>query len=198
MPGFLQRLIDIISFNIPTLSTKFSSEQTQRVVTQLHSILKPFLLRRLKADVEYNLPPKKEYILYAPITEHQKGLYEAVVNGAIRRWLINEKSGSNVSSEKQNPQHVEAGSDDSADDRPRILRRRSEIHRPVYNFDEESDNEYFERVAKGDFNAFEEAEESRRWGHNRTGEVEGEDVGVEHIKRTAGRLPFYTQSRGLF
>lgn len=30
------------------------------VVTQIHAILKPFMLRRLKVDVERSLPPKKE------------------------------------------------------------------------------------------------------------------------------------------
>ena len=36
-----------------------------KVVEKLHGILKPFLLRRLKGDVETNLPRKKEIILYA-------------------------------------------------------------------------------------------------------------------------------------
>ena len=34
-------------------------------------ILTPFLLRRLKTDVEYSLPPKKEILVYAPLTQHQ-------------------------------------------------------------------------------------------------------------------------------
>jgi ATP-dependent DNA helicase len=39
-----------------------SSEESDRIVTKLHSILKPFLLRRVKKDVESSLPPKKEYV----------------------------------------------------------------------------------------------------------------------------------------
>ncbi|KAL0719861.1 hypothetical protein Bca4012_069185 [Brassica carinata] len=35
----------------------------QEVVQQLHKVLRPFLLRRLKSDVEKGLPPKKETIL---------------------------------------------------------------------------------------------------------------------------------------
>eukprot|EP00964_Phaeocystis_antarctica_P094253 scaffold60998_cov30-Phaeocystis_antarctica.AAC.1 len=31
-----------------------------QVLNQLHKILRPFLLRRLKADVEKSLPPKRE------------------------------------------------------------------------------------------------------------------------------------------
>jgi ATP-dependent DNA helicase len=70
-----------------------SKENTTQVITQLHEILKPFLLRRLKADVETDLPPKKEYLLYAPLTELQKELYNSVVSGEIRRWLLQRKTG---------------------------------------------------------------------------------------------------------
>ncbi|SJX64363.1 related to proliferation associated SNF2-like protein [Sporisorium reilianum f. sp. reilianum] len=70
-----------------------SKENSSQVITQLHEILKPFLLRRLKADVETDLPPKKEYLLYAPLTELQKELYNSVVNGEIRRWLLERKTG---------------------------------------------------------------------------------------------------------
>ena len=43
-----------------------------QVLSKLHSILKPFLLRRIKSDVETSLPPKKEIILYAHMTPTQK------------------------------------------------------------------------------------------------------------------------------
>ena len=33
------------------------------VVAQLHQVLQPFVLRRLKADVAKGLPPKKQSIL---------------------------------------------------------------------------------------------------------------------------------------
>lgn len=38
-------------------------EDQQEVVQQLHKVLRPFLLRRLKSEVEKGLPPKKEIIL---------------------------------------------------------------------------------------------------------------------------------------
>ena len=38
-------------------------EDQQEVVAQLHKVLRPFLLRRLKTEVEKGLPPKKEIIL---------------------------------------------------------------------------------------------------------------------------------------
>jgi len=33
-------------------------------IHKLHKFLRPFLLLRLKVDVERALPPKKEYVLY--------------------------------------------------------------------------------------------------------------------------------------
>lgn len=42
------------------------------MVSKLHALLKPFLLRRIKSDVENSLPPKKEIVLYASMTDKQK------------------------------------------------------------------------------------------------------------------------------
>jgi len=48
------------------------SRSCVQVLSKLHSILKPFLLRRIKSDVETSLPAKKEMILYAHMTATQK------------------------------------------------------------------------------------------------------------------------------
>lgn len=37
-------------------------------MSKLHTILKPFVLRRIKSDVEVHIPAKKEVILYAQMT----------------------------------------------------------------------------------------------------------------------------------
>ena len=50
-------------------------EMQHSVVTKLHQILRPFLLRRLKVDVEIGLPKKYEYILFAWMTEWQQSMY---------------------------------------------------------------------------------------------------------------------------
>jgi ATP-dependent DNA helicase len=59
----------------------------RNLVTTMHAILKPFLLRRLKTDVETALPKKREYILYAPLTQEQKELYREILSGTSRRFL---------------------------------------------------------------------------------------------------------------
>lgn len=74
-----------------------SAESQKEVVEQLHKVLRPFLLRRLKADVEKGLPPKKETILKIGMSDMQKKYYaallqkdiEAVNGGADRSRLLN-------------------------------------------------------------------------------------------------------------
>lgn len=60
------------------------------VVQQLHKVLRPFLLRRVKSDVEKALLPKKELNLYVGMTEMQVKWYQSIlskdidaVNGAV-------------------------------------------------------------------------------------------------------------------
>ncbi|KAI8343635.1 SNF2 family N-terminal domain-containing protein [Chlamydoabsidia padenii] len=67
-------------------------EQEDQIITSLHTILKPFLLRRLKTDVEHSLPKKKEYLLYAPLTMAQKSLYDAILKRDVRDYLIKRKT----------------------------------------------------------------------------------------------------------
>lgn len=58
-----------------------------QVVAKLHAILRPFILRRMKADVELMLPRKKEIILYATLTEHQKNFQDHLVNKTLESYL---------------------------------------------------------------------------------------------------------------
>lgn len=53
-----------------------SHEHNQDLVQRLHKILRPFLLRRLKADVEKQLPRKREFIKTCRLSKRQRFLYE--------------------------------------------------------------------------------------------------------------------------
>ncbi|GJU12758.1 ATP-dependent DNA helicase DDM1 [Tanacetum coccineum] len=57
------------------------------VVAKLHTILRPFLLRRMKEDVEHMLPRKKQIILYATLTDHQKNFHDHLVNRTLELYL---------------------------------------------------------------------------------------------------------------
>ncbi|KAH9475113.1 Lymphoid-specific helicase [Psilocybe cubensis] len=75
-------------FDLPQLQSSLPTSQSSQIISSLHAILKPFLLRRLKVDVETNLPPKKEYVLYAPLSMRQREAYDRVLDGGLRKWLI--------------------------------------------------------------------------------------------------------------
>ncbi|XP_077217028.1 ATP-dependent DNA helicase DDM1-like isoform X2 [Tasmannia lanceolata] len=73
-------------------NSEVSQEETKekrraQVISKLHLILRPFLLRRLKEDVEHMLPRKKEIILYANMTEHQKQFQDLLVNRTLEDYL---------------------------------------------------------------------------------------------------------------
>ncbi|PWN32770.1 uncharacterized protein FA14DRAFT_137818, partial [Meira miltonrushii] len=70
-----------------------SREQSQKIISTLRDILDPFILQREKKNVEKDLPPKKEYMLYAPLTQQQKELYEEVLNNSIRAKLTEMMTG---------------------------------------------------------------------------------------------------------
>ncbi|CAI5682061.1 unnamed protein product [Oreochromis niloticus] len=82
-------------FDINTLGEADSmvvAEREQNILSMLHQILTPFLLRRLKSDVTLEVPPKKEIIVYAPLTAKQEAFYTAVVNKTIAKMLGQEKT----------------------------------------------------------------------------------------------------------
>ncbi|XP_024388673.1 probable chromatin-remodeling complex ATPase chain [Physcomitrium patens] len=103
----LHELWALLNFLLPEI---FSSAETfdewfqisgendqHEVVQQLHKVLRPFLLRRLKSDVERGLPPKKETILKVGMSTLQKQYYRALLQkdmdaintGGERKRLLN-------------------------------------------------------------------------------------------------------------
>ncbi|CAG8582768.1 21708_t:CDS:10, partial [Gigaspora rosea] len=96
----LHELWALLNFLLPDVfsSSKdfdswFKSHDNQdNVVQQLHKVLRPFLLRRIKSDVEKSLLPKKEVNIYVGMTSMQRKWYQrilekdiAAVNGAVSK-----------------------------------------------------------------------------------------------------------------
>ncbi|XP_055110938.1 lymphoid-specific helicase isoform X7 [Symphalangus syndactylus] len=63
--------------DIPTMLYHGTQEERQKL------ILTPFLLRRLKSDVALEVPPKREVVVYAPLSKKQEIFYTAIVNRTI-------------------------------------------------------------------------------------------------------------------
>jgi helicase SWR1 len=57
-------------------------EEAKRVVNKLHTVLRPYLLRRLKADVEKQMPAKYEHVVYCRLSKRQRYLYDGFMSRA--------------------------------------------------------------------------------------------------------------------
>lgn len=60
-------------------SSESSEEDKEKIVKQLHTVLSPFLLRRIKNDVESSLLPKKELNIYVGMSSMQKKWYKQIL-----------------------------------------------------------------------------------------------------------------------
>jgi ATP-dependent DNA helicase len=118
----------------------------------------------MKVDVETSLPPKKEYVLYAPLSVRQREAYNHVLDGGLRKWLIQGGTGGvevvdddeAIEEEDKNDEVVEVEAEIEEDDEKEISgsRRASNLFikggRKRYEVDGD-DDEYFEKLERGDF-----------------------------------------------
>jgi SWI/SNF-related matrix-associated actin-dependent regulator of chromatin subfamily A member 5 len=49
------------------------------MIGMLHKILRPFMLRRLKSDVEKSLPPKSEIMIFTSLSKMQREVYKNIL-----------------------------------------------------------------------------------------------------------------------
>ena len=61
------------------------SEEAKATVNRLHLILRPFILRRLKAEVETQLPGKFEHVIYCSLSKRQRYLYDEFMSRSSTR-----------------------------------------------------------------------------------------------------------------
>ncbi|KAI0049929.1 hypothetical protein FA95DRAFT_1514892 [Auriscalpium vulgare] len=79
-PEIFQDYTDLEAFlHKDESSADADEEKSKKVVEALHKILRPFLLRRVKSDVEKSLLPKKEINIYVGLTEMQRKWYRSVL-----------------------------------------------------------------------------------------------------------------------
>lgn len=67
---------------------EYVDEEVKETVSKLHQILRPFLLRRLKADVEKQMPAKYEHVVYCKLSKRQRFLYDDFMSRAQTRETL--------------------------------------------------------------------------------------------------------------
>ncbi|EDU48119.1 ISWI chromatin-remodeling complex ATPase ISW2 [Pyrenophora tritici-repentis] len=146
-----------------------SEERQQYLVKSLHAVLKPFLLRRVKTDVESLMPKKREYVLYAPLTAMQRELYQAILDGTSRSYLeekaverlsigLSSRAGTPLSIRSNNGglkrkalSRLNTPSKSAKTSRagtPASVASTRSRGRPKKNYEEVSDNEFFDNMDK--------------------------------------------------
>lgn len=78
MPSLFDSLREFKDWFVNPLTSMVegSHEYNQELIQRLHKVLRPFLLRRLKVDVEKQMPKKREIIKYCRLSKRQRYLYE--------------------------------------------------------------------------------------------------------------------------
>lgn len=69
-------LILVYLINTKSPQVELNEEETILIIRRLHKVLRPFLLRRLKKEVESQLPDKVEYIIKCDMSGLQRVLYK--------------------------------------------------------------------------------------------------------------------------
>ena len=55
-----------------------NEEEQLLIIKSLHQVLRPFLLRRIKSDVETELPPKSETVIKVELSAWQRIVYNGI------------------------------------------------------------------------------------------------------------------------
>ncbi|KAF9320593.1 hypothetical protein BG003_005565 [Podila horticola] len=200
-----QEWFDFSDINAKEGQERILGEESQSgIVSSLHHILKPFLLRRIKTDVEHSLPKKREYLLYAPLTPIQKEWYDAVRAREIRNFLIEKKCGFDdaADSDSRVPGSADSesvdGSEDAQDDVEAVLeeeekkekkaeeisiaRRRQQRVSTVGTYEEKSDRKYFKELEESGSSKLEELKEMRRLESARAIDVKRATKSISNMK----------------
>ncbi|KDO20307.1 hypothetical protein SPRG_14442 [Saprolegnia parasitica CBS 223.65] len=74
----LNFLEPVIFDSMESFIEKYGRLQSQEQVTELQKMIAPYLLRRVKEDVEKSIPPKEETIIQVELTMLQKQYYRAI------------------------------------------------------------------------------------------------------------------------
>ncbi|KAK7919410.1 hypothetical protein WMY93_010694 [Mugilogobius chulae] len=65
-----------------------SQEYNEGLIKRLHKVLRPFLLRRIKADVEKQMPKKYEHVVRCRLSKRQRFLYDDFMSQASTRETL--------------------------------------------------------------------------------------------------------------
>ncbi|KAL5289206.1 EP400 family protein [Megaselia abdita] len=69
-----------------------NAEYNESIIKRLHKVLRPFLLRRLKSEVEKQMPQKYEHVVMCRLSKRQRYLYDDFMGRAKTKETLNSGS----------------------------------------------------------------------------------------------------------
>lgn len=99
------------------------------------------------------MPPKKEYVLYAPLSQRQRETYDVIVNRGLREWLIGGGTASQATrdAEKAEASKVKEEDEEEDEEDDKQKRRPSRRCAAAKNYDlDGDDDEFFGMVERGE------------------------------------------------
>ncbi|KAL2165604.1 hypothetical protein VTG60DRAFT_4257 [Thermothelomyces hinnuleus] len=63
-------------------------DEARAIISKLHKVLRPYLLRRLKSDVEKQMPAKYEHVEFCRLSKRQRELYDGFLSRADTRETL--------------------------------------------------------------------------------------------------------------
>lgn len=131
----------------------------------------------MKADVETDLPPKKEFVLYTPLSDIQREAYKAVLEGSMRAYLLSKEEEENA---KKGVGKYGKGAKEKIDlNAPRKTRSKGGKGRKKVAYDvDEDDDDYFKKLEAGEIEDYRET--------RRENDMHKKDMGSEYLKKLSG------------
>ncbi|KAG5444873.1 DNA excision repair protein ERCC-6 [Clonorchis sinensis] len=91
LPEFMQQFAIPITQGGYASASPLQVETAYRCACTLRDLLMPFLIRRLKTDVQIQLPAKSEQVLFCRLTNYQRQLYREFAESQLCKDLLNGK-----------------------------------------------------------------------------------------------------------
>ena len=83
-------------------------EQKSSILSQIHRIIGPFMLRRKKSEVDVTILPKKEVLVYCPFTARQRHQYETFIKRVkYDKWWVKQHADENHGANTMRGYHLQ-------------------------------------------------------------------------------------------
>ncbi|KAI9096538.1 SNF2 family N-terminal domain-containing protein [Phlyctochytrium arcticum] len=82
---FEKSVTQVVGDGTSLLPSNMADDDTRESVARLHAVLRPYILRRLKADVEKQMPGKFEHVVKCRLSKRQRFLYDDFMSRAKTR-----------------------------------------------------------------------------------------------------------------